>query len=117
MMNDVEVAEAPQWCALGDGLGEVFRNDVFPDAIVVGQILQVVAGGRDTGEVYWREVAENVVHELSRQLEQQRYLLGVLHGRRSSVLSAGEKLESGVRELCNALKQAILRSIMQSCRQ
>lgn len=51
MMNDVEVAEAPQWGALGDGLGEVFRNDVFPDAIVVGQSLQVVTGGRDTGEV------------------------------------------------------------------
>lgn len=106
MMNDVEVAEAPQWCALGDGLGEVFRNDVFPDAIVVGQSLQVVTGGRDTGEVCWREIAEDVVHELSRQLEQRGYLLGVLHGRRSSVwgAGAGKKLGSGARELCNALK-------------
>lgn len=46
----------------------------------------MLAGGRNTGEVYWREIAEDVVHELGGQLEQRGYFLGVLHGRRSSVL-------------------------------
>jgi len=85
VVDDVEVAVAFEWCAFGNWFGEVRRNKIFPDAVVVRQGLQEVAGGRNTSQVEWREVTENMVHELGGQLEQWGWMLCVLHGRRSAV--------------------------------